>query len=250
MAWQLDPHRVLYLRDPSPTAWETTVASFQPAEDAQASIELEQTPFYPQSGGQPSDRGTIRWTTGCLDVEKVVYGGTGEVRHIGQLRGEAPSAQAIVSAEIDAGLRMLHARLHTAGELICVAVSAMGHQWPVFGAKHFPGDARVVFALPSVPPSTLDFQQALGRRLDQLVAGGGQTKVMLLADRADAVRHVMNVAELPDASSLYRIVIVHGERGRPCTGTHVKTLAAVGAIEIRGVKAKKGHLFVSYGLNG
>ena len=55
-------------------------------------IILDQTIFYPQGGGQPSDKGTIKSESGELHVKSVEYN-SGAIKHIGNLSGEFNQGQ-------------------------------------------------------------------------------------------------------------------------------------------------------------
>ncbi len=77
---------------------------------------LDQTNFYPQGGGQPSDKGTIKSDSGELNVKSVEYNG-GEIKHTGTLKGDFKVGQT-VELEIDWPLRLKHMQWHTTGHLL------------------------------------------------------------------------------------------------------------------------------------
>lgn len=79
-------------------------------------IILDRTIFYPQGGGQPSDKGVIRSASAELHVKSVEYNG-GEIKHIGTFKG-VMSAGDSVELEIDQDLRLKHTQWHTAGHLV------------------------------------------------------------------------------------------------------------------------------------
>lgn len=81
---------------------------------------IDQTIFYPQGGGQPSDKGTIKSATAQLHVKSVEYNG-GEIKHVGTLKGNFAIGDE-VNLEIDWPLRLKNMQLHTAGHLLDLTV--------------------------------------------------------------------------------------------------------------------------------
>ncbi len=84
---------------------------------------LDRTVFYPQGGGQPSDKGIIQGTRGTLTVKSVEYNG-GKIKHIGTLR-DVISVGEEVKLEIDWKTRLKHMELHTGGHVLDEAVSEL-----------------------------------------------------------------------------------------------------------------------------
>jgi len=81
---------------------------------------LDQTVFYPQGGGQPSDKGTIKSQTAELHVKSVEYNG-GEIKHVGTFNGKFAVGDQ-VNLVIDWSLRLKNIQLHTAGHLLDLVV--------------------------------------------------------------------------------------------------------------------------------
>jgi len=77
---------------------------------------LDQTIFYPQGGGQPSDKGTIKSDLAELHVKSVEYNG-GEIKHVGTFKGSFAVGDT-VNLEIEWSLRLKNMQLHTAGHLL------------------------------------------------------------------------------------------------------------------------------------
>ena len=81
---------------------------------------LDQTVFYPQGGGQPSDKGIIQSKHASLNVKSVEYNG-GEIKHIGIIKGTFKVGDK-VRLEVDEKLRIRHTQWHTAGHLLDLVV--------------------------------------------------------------------------------------------------------------------------------
>jgi len=79
-------------------------------------IILDRTIFYPQGGGQPSDKGIIRSASAELNVKSVEYNG-GNIKHIGSFKNVFNVGDS-VELEIDQDLRLKHTQWHTAGHLV------------------------------------------------------------------------------------------------------------------------------------
>lgn len=101
----------LYLID----SYQTT-ATAKVVEVGDNYLVLDQTIFYPQGGGQPSDKGSIGSGPASLNVKSVEYNG-GEIKHTGTFKGSFAVGDAVKLA-IDWPLRLKHMQWHTAGHLL------------------------------------------------------------------------------------------------------------------------------------
>jgi len=173
---------------------------------------LDQTIFYPQggtnfslhfllvlifpsfSGGQPSDVGIIQSSNPSItfNVTKVIMNSITEqhVEHYGFFNpGSTPfPADTPVMLTIDRATRILHARLHSAGHLLDVAVknSQLGNLSPGKGC-HFPTGAYVeyegVIAKEELKSTAKDVIQ---RCLDELIAASSNVLVRRPVRRKEA----------------------------------------------------------------
>ena len=62
--------QALYLSDI--TQAEVEILRCEPTDDGRFSIQLAQTPFHPQGGGQPSDLGKINGVDGFMSLCKMI----------------------------------------------------------------------------------------------------------------------------------------------------------------------------------
>jgi len=189
-------------------------------------VRLEQSWFYPQGGGQPSDQGTI----GSSTVTHVVYDkDTGVVdHHVNTLDGLVVGEQ--YPFVIDEILRRRHSALHTAGHLIAAVVNCshsaltatLGHHWPGESRVEFEGDLELLSAndIPHIN-----------------------------SQLADAVRLDLPIKIVSSPDPLSREIEIQGFAPIPCGGTHVRSLAEIGAIVVTGIKKVKQRLRVSYTVN-
>ncbi|MBM6928327.1 alanyl-tRNA editing protein [Parasutterella secunda] len=109
-----------------------TVVSCEPLEDGLWAVQLDKTIFHPQGGGQPSDIGHING----MEVKKVVHTAEGIIHWL-----MAP-VEGSVQLTVNAALRSLNTRLHSAGHIIGLVGDRRG--WHATRGNHFPGEARVI----------------------------------------------------------------------------------------------------------
>jgi Ser-tRNA(Ala) deacylase AlaX len=211
----------------------------------QVTVVLDETIFYPQGGGQPTDKGTIAAGDSRVAVDKVSFV-DGEVLHAGILAGPALAPDDTVQLEIDGDRRHLHMRLHTGGHLIMTAVDRL-LRLPATKGYHFPDGPYVEFD-GDVPPDDRDgIVIQLQAIIDDLIRE--DSEVTARYETVDNLR-AMGVhipAEIP-AGKPTRVVITSGYHS-PCGGTHVRRLGELPGLRVKTIKAKSGRLRVSYGFN-
>ena len=107
---------------------------------------LDCTVFHPQGGGQPADTGIIKSETGEFVVTDTRLNENGIIYHFGEFTHGSINNGDTVRLEIDQNARILHARLHSAGHLIDIAVRKAGltNLIPTKG-YHFTNGANVEY---------------------------------------------------------------------------------------------------------
>ncbi len=239
--------QLTYLEDPELYELDAQIVRVQPGEGENPPVVfLDRTIFYPQGGGQPTDRGELTTASGKALVTAVSFH-EGDVHHAvtateGELReGE----QAHLS--VDGELRLMHAKLHTGGHLVMTAVDRL-RKLPAVKGYHFPNGPYVEFD-GVVPAEERDgFVTQVQAELDRLVAE--DSEVTWRFDTVEALRAagVHMPAETPEGKPT-RVVITSGYVS-PCGGTHVKKLGALTGLKVKGVKVKSGRTRVSYYIEG
>src|SRR5262245_54193864 len=101
----------LYFADPLLLSFEARVVAH-----GSASIVLNRTAFYPESGGQMADRGRLAGAP-VLDVQ---FDDHGVVHH--RLDGPLPAVGASVTGEVDRDRRRVHMALHTGQHMLSRAL--------------------------------------------------------------------------------------------------------------------------------
>lgn len=224
----------------------TTVRSWlSPGGVAHAALVLDRSIFYFESGGQPGDRGQLRWhdAAGTAHVADIVDTrrdrASGDILHI-LAAGDAaqghpqPVPGDSVTLTLDWSRRHRHMRFHTALHLVCAAlpgILATGNAIDV-------DKARIDFDLSGV---AFD-RDATEARLNELIAGEHDVTMRWISDAELAAQpelvRTMSVAP-PTGSGLVRLVQIGDHVDlQPCGGTHVRNTREIGPIRIVKVENK------------
>jgi Ser-tRNA(Ala) deacylase AlaX len=207
--------QALYLSDL--TQADVQVLSCELNQDGLFAVRLEQTPFHPQGGGQPSDLGTING----VEVIHVVQQ-DGDIIHYCQR--EIPLGQAF--AQVALKERLFYSRLHSAGHLIGHIMQGFG--WNPVKAQHWPEDAKVQF---TQSENLRDINQI---QLQEICQHYICNDLPRMTQQNEQGYREVGFGDLPKF---------------PCGGTHVQSLSEIGNIEITGYKIKKGKLTVAYNVS-
>lgn len=205
---------------------------------------LDKTIFYPQGGGQPYDTGTIISGDKKFIVAETRYL-SGEVLHIGTFEGAAFEVEEKVHCAIDADRRLLNTRLHSAGHLVDYALRDLGISWKAAKGYHFPpGPYDEYFG--TIEGDKDELMKKLEARCNEIVSTDRQTEVrfMGLEDMKEVCLFV------PDAipGNKPGRVVMYGEKGIACGGTHVAHLGQIGKIIIRKIKQEGSIVRVAYAI--
>ena len=195
--------------------------------DGRPAVVLDQTGFYPESGGQPGDRGTL----GEIQVIDVVKReGDKAVVHV----LSEPIPDRYVQGEVDWQRRFDHMQQHTGQHILSAALDKRLHA------------ATVGFHL-GTSSSTIDLDVS-GLTMEDMVAAETLANKVVWDDRPIAIElldrgtpETYDVDPPDDVTGPIRLLIIAGARGRgqsppfdvnPCGGTHVARTGEVGTIKI------------------
>jgi Ser-tRNA(Ala) deacylase AlaX len=233
---------LIYMQQGDLLQYRTTV------EDAPdpGTLLLAATIFYPQGGGQPFDRGILRGEKGIFHVQEVRMA-DGSVRHLGSLEGEIEVGDA-VECEVDGERRRLHSRVHSAGHLLDLAVKRAGYAWIPGKGFHFPEGPYVEYTGSFEGLDMDQVRQRIEAACAELVAEDLPVRIEFM-DRAEMERRLPYVPDYLPGDRPARVVFM-GDYGIPCGGTHVQSLAELGSVTVRKMKAGSGVLRVSYQMSG
>jgi len=208
----------LYSDDSYLAEFEAEVIQLEKIE-GRAAVILDRTAFYPESGGQPADRGQIG-SLEVIDVREV----EGEILHF--IRGGSPGRVGACPCRIDRHRRFDHMQQHTGQHILSQAFLRRA------------GAVTVSFHL-GTDSSTIDLSVG---SLDRQIL----YSVEDLANRVVYDNHLVQVRRIDSAeqdrlpirrkserTGTIRIVEIEDFDISPCGGTHCRRTGEVGIIKIR-----------------
>ena len=197
-------------------------------------IVLNQTIFYVQGGGQPSDIGKIYNFNGVFTVNKVILNDQ-NVYHLGRYESGEIGIEQVVNLEINVEKRILHSRLHSAGHIIDLAMQKLYPKMISGKGYHYPEGAYVEY-------SYSEENTEMATEIDSQEIEAETKKIIDL--NLDISFKIEN--ELHSSGKPNRIMQIPGFKDCFCGGTHVSKLGQIGRITIRKITMKKGLARVSY----
>ena len=228
----------LYYTDAYLRAFTARVVSVRPAPDggrARVGVVLDRTAFYPTSGGQPHDTGTLAG----LPVLDVIDAGE-EVVHV--LEGQVPDGRLAMGAEVEGDVewerRFDHMQQHTAQHLL----SAVFLQ--VLGADsvsvHLGESSTLDLEIPTCDPGDLRRVEEAANRI--VFESRPVTVTFVDAAAAEAV----GLRRPPRRAGPLRIVEIAGSDRSACGGTHVRSTSEIGLVLIRRWERTRGRVRVEF----
>ena len=218
-----------------------------------AKIKLDRTVFYPQGGilylgGQPSDIGFLYSPLSRFQVKSAEFDKSDDnIWHVGDFLTESRfAAGEEVSVEIDEGLRRLHARLHSGGHLIDMAVGLLGLDLKPSKGIHFPGNCAVEY-FGNIENGDRDAAiRNLNERMAQIQGETAEETNVSIYTYEEAKREIEMPDYLPAGRDVRYVRLARSDKGSPCGGTHVKHVREIGPIRVTKLQKKGKSLRVSY----
>ena len=221
----------LDLADPTLREWECTVL----AADPETGIVLDRSAFYPGGGGQPPDHGVLLWQ----GVQTRIVGTRkGDDLYLLPAEGDPlQPAGTTVTGAVEDQRRTLLMRTHSGLHVLCgVVFRDFGAL--VTGGNMEPGEARMDFNLPEVPPG---FKLALEDAVNAEIAADRKIVARILP-REEALQ-IPTLIRTQDAlppleEPEIRVIDIVGLDVQADGGTHVASTAQVGRVEVVKVESK------------
>ena len=214
----------LYYDDPYLLEFDANVVETRSA-DGRFEVILDKTAFYPTSGGQPNDLGTLNDVAliNCVEDET-----SGVVVHV--LEGAIDIGP--VHCRIDAARRADHMQQHSGQHVLSQAFVEL-FNWPT-----------VSFHL-GVIGCTIDLAAEVVSREQAEMAEDFANRIVR-ENRSVAIRYASqeNIAEVglrkpTERAGDIRIIDIAGYDRSACGGTHVRTTGEIGAVLITGLERAK-----------
>jgi misacylated tRNA(Ala) deacylase len=192
-----------------------------------AVVELDRTAFYPESGGQPTDMGTIANGSDVYNIVKV-YKDKGRILHeldrTGLLNGDS------VHGRIDWKRRHVLMRYHTASHILSTVIhSHTGAE--ITGNQISLDKARDDFSLAEFDKEKM---QGFVDESNSIIAKNlSVTLRMLPREEAFQIPALVKLRmALPESIKIIRVVDIEGFDQQACAGTHVKNTSEIGRIRV------------------
>jgi misacylated tRNA(Ala) deacylase len=197
-------------------------------------VVLDRTLFYKEGGGQPSDKGMLKWNdnnTQVVDVQKE----HGEIRHY--VDGRPPEEETEVHGEIDWERRYSHMRMHTAQHVVSMVVLDM-YDASTAGNQVHADSSRIDFE-----PADFDEKdlENIEKEVNQII----EEDIPL--DKSEMDRDVLeektedgrtNLDLIPSHIDPLRAVKIGDIDICPCGGTHVNSTGELEEFRIEERKSK------------
>jgi len=225
-----------YERNPTATTLETRILRVG-EEGGRPFAVLEDTVFYPEGGGQPSDRGTLNGVA-VLEVQKR----DGEIRHY--LAASLPEGPA--SLALDWARRFDHMQQHT-GQHLLTAVAQDRFQWATT-AFHL-GASVCDIELSAASISLREMEQ-----LEEKVAEEIRSHREITARRVSPegyAREAVRSRGLPEGhTGDIRLVQIAGVDLNTCGGTHLRHTGEIEVLKLLGTEPIRGGTRLFYVAGG
>lgn len=202
------------------------------------SVLLDQSAFYPESGGQMGDHGVLRADGATLSVVDAQVDADGQVHHILDAATDlAPGTE--ISGSIDGTRRREFAALHTGQHVLS---SALMQVW----------EAETVSSRLGETSCNIDLDK---NAVSEAKLAEAEALANAVVDDALEVRQFFPSAEelatldfrrAPKVTDGIRVVTVGDFDVTPCGGTHVRNSAEIGLIRITNVERAKGRVRVLF----
>ena len=196
---------------------------------------LDRTAFYPASGGQPHDTGTL----GAARVEEVVEDGDGEVLHF--LDMVPPPGE--IHGEVDWGRRFDHMQQHTGQHILSQAfIQAAGAGTVSFHLGAETSTIDIELAAPST-----DVMKRAEDIASRIIFEDRRVN-LIWVDREQQEK--LGLRKMSEREGEIRVVEVENFDRSPCGGTHVRRTGEIGMIAILGFERYKGGTRVEFVCGG
>ena len=214
----------LYYTDPLLTSFEATVLTSEPEDDS-ARVTLDTTAFYPTSGGQPFDTGTL----GGQAVLDVIDGDDGVITHV--VRGALEPGQ-LVAGVIDWPRRFDHMQQHTGQHILSAAFEQTSQVRTE--SFHLGATTSTIDLAREVTAAEIEDAENLA---SAVVFENRPVRVSFASEAEAAARPLRKD---PSRTGRIRLVDVEGFDLSACGGTHVPATGRVGLIAVSGWERFKG----------
>ncbi|MFT6075347.1 MAG: misacylated tRNA(Ala) deacylase [Yoonia sp.] len=199
-------------------------------------IILDGSLFYPTSGGQPGDSGTLRWGKRDIEIATAVKGEGEDVILLPSEPAGLPGVRQQVTQHLNWDRRYRLMRVHTALHLLSVVIPL-----PVSGGSISVDKGRLDFDMPEAPEDKAMLEADLNRLIGCNMA---VTEEWITEAELDAQPELVKTMSVqpPRGNGQIRLIRigVGAETAdlQPCGGTHVANTEEIGRVHIGKIEKK------------
>ena len=200
------------------------------------SIVLNQSIFYPTSGGQPGDRGALLFGNTECEIITTCKGENGKIYLVPTNHDCMPKLGDHVEQIIDWDTRYKHMRVHSALHLLSVVIPL-----PVTGGSITVEKGRLDFNM----PCALSNKEELESQLNELIARNYKiTQPWITDEELLAQPRLVKTMSVrpPIGSGRVRLVRIGSDDNQidlqPCGGTHVANTSEIGSMRFGKIEKK------------
>ncbi|MEO7158457.1 MAG: DHHA1 domain-containing protein [Vicinamibacterales bacterium] len=228
----------IYYTEPYRRSFDATVLSADPV-DGRLHVTLDQTAFYPTSGGQPFDTGTL----GGAAVTDVIDRDDGGITHV--VSGSLKAGE-VLSGEIDWARRFDHMQQHTGQHVLSAAFDRLfGVRTESFHMGQLHPTTQTTRGGGPGPSATIDLAREVSPA--EIAKAEDDANRVVWEDRTVAIRFATaaEAAAMPlrkesGRTGALRLIEIDDYDLSACGGTHVERTGAIGVIAIGSAEKFKG----------
>ncbi len=202
-------------------------------------IILNQTIFYPQGGGQPSDNGIIK-NNNYEIIINLVRQNDNKIRHYTSMSINSDIVNANIECYINQDRRLLNSKFHTAAHLLSNIIEQNYHKLKAIKGHSFPGEAYVEFQGEDVVDSN-----KIQNIITEVIARNDLIKILEIDSQTFEKQFYKLPYSIPEHKK-FRVMQIGNMSPTPCGGTHLSCLHEIGNINIIKIKAKNNITRISY----
>jgi alanyl-tRNA synthetase len=233
------------------TARITDIREFARANgQSQWQVALDRTAFYPTSGGQPFDRGTLtaQARSGAelvAEIDEVTEDETGEVWHFTR---KPLLAGTEVTGTIDWQRRLDHMQQHSGQHLLsAVFAEELGARTISFHLGELVSTIDLEVEDPARQSAILESLARVEERVNQYIAEDRPVSIRIVsAEQARSLLAEGKLRKLPPREGSIRLIEISGLDLNACGGTHVHALGQIGSLLLRGVERTRKAVRVEF----
>lgn len=233
--------RAIYYEQPYAQGAEGRIVSVVP-KGGKVLVELDQTVFYPEGGGQPSDQGEIIGPNGRLKVDFVQFKEDAVIHH-GVLVGTLLPGDS-VRQELKWGFRHHNMRVHSAGHLIHDVLMRLVDGLEPSKGSH--GKKAFLEYKGTLDPS---IKSDLESQVNEAIAAD-----LPITTRESSYEEIVSLCRfvppgLPKNKAL-RVLQIDTFVPMPDGGVQVKSTKEIGAVLIQDIQVADGSTTIKYRVSG